>query len=90
MSFVQGSETLFPILIVSVGHGDGAGGKVGPHRKGLSMTGTTIISAQRVIQWDRFQIGVSRRGLVHEKKKKRLLKNYRYDCDQGEARSPMG
>jgi hypothetical protein len=35
MSFVQGGETLFPILVVSVGHGDGTGGKVGPHRNGL-------------------------------------------------------
>jgi hypothetical protein len=66
--FVQGGETLFPILAVSVGHGNETGGKVGPHRKGLLVNGTTMISAKRGIQWDRCQIGVSGRGQVHGKK----------------------
>jgi hypothetical protein len=72
---------------MSVGHVDGTGGKVGLHRNGLLGNGTTTISAKRGIQWDRFQIGVSRRGRFHGKKC--LLKNDSYDCDQGKERNPI-
>jgi hypothetical protein len=55
---------------------------------GYLVIGTTTISAKRGSQWDRCPIGVSGRGRVHGKKN--LLKNDRYDCDQGEERNPMG
>jgi hypothetical protein len=63
-------------------------GESGTTQKGVMVNGTTTISEKRGSQWDRFQIGVSGRGRVHGKKK--LLKNDRYDCDQGEERNPMG
>jgi hypothetical protein len=69
-SYVQGSDAFFPILVVGVGHGDERRGEVGSHRKGLFMNGTTTISAKRWIQWDRFQLGVSRKGRVHGKQKR--------------------
>jgi hypothetical protein len=59
MSFVQGGETLFPILAASVGHGDGTGGKVGLHKNELLVIGTTTINVKRGNEWDRFPIGVS-------------------------------
>jgi hypothetical protein len=88
MSFFQGGETLFPILVVSVGHGDGTGGKVGPHRKGLLVNGTTTISAKRGSSMGYMPNRGVGKGLGPRKKK--LLKNDRYDCDQGEERNPMG
>jgi hypothetical protein len=78
---------LFPILVASVGQGDRTGEKMGPHRNELLVIGTTTISAKSRIQWDRFPIEVSGSGRVHEKN---LLKNDRYDSDQGEQRNLMG
>jgi len=62
--------------------------KVGLHRKWLLVNGTTMISANRGIQWDRCQIGVLGRGRVHEIFF--FLKNDRHDCDQGKEKNPMG
>jgi hypothetical protein len=87
INFVQGSEALFPVLVVGVGHWEGKGGGWVHTGKGLLVNGTMMISAKRGIQWDRFQIRVSGRGRVHWKKR---LKNDRYHCDQGEERNPMG
>jgi hypothetical protein len=39
------------------------------------------------IQWYKDEIRVLEGGRVHKKKK--LLKNDRYDCDKGEERNPM-
>jgi hypothetical protein len=78
--FGQCDDTMFPILSTSVDHGDGTGGKVGPYRKGLLVSGTNMISEHRGIQWDTCQIGVSGVG-PQKKKKKKLLKNDRYDYD---------
>jgi hypothetical protein len=68
----------------------GGGGTwgVSGRKNGLMVNGTTTINAKRGSQWDRCQIGVFGRGHIHWKKK--LMKNDRYDCNQGEERNPMG
>jgi hypothetical protein len=62
---------------------------VGLHKKGLLVNVTTTIDVKRGSQQDRCQIGVLGMGRVHGKKQN-LLKNDRYDYDQGENRNPMG
>ena len=68
MRFVQGGEMLFPILVVSVGYGDGTEGKMEPYINELLVIYTNMISEKIGSQSDIFPIGVPGSGWVQEKK----------------------
>jgi hypothetical protein len=53
---------------------------------GLKLIGTWVIKTNRGMEWDKYQIRVSQKGLGPPKKG---FKNEGYHCDQNEERNPM-